>query len=155
MYEEIWKQPQIVLWSQILLNSYEKRLKQPLIEKDEPLVQAKALFFAPFIVVSHGTQNDPILNYGNQMALKLWEMTWDELIAMPSRLTAEPIARQEREKMLALAARQGYIDNYSGIRIAKSGKRFLIEEAIIWNLTDPQEQACGQAATFSKWSFLG
>lgn len=155
MSEEVWKQPHIVLWSQILLNSYEKRLKRSLIKrKDEPLEQAQALFLAPFAIVSHGTQNDPILNYGNQRALKLWEMNWDDLISTPSRLTAEPVNREEREKMLDRAAKQGYIDNYCGIRISKSGKRFLIEDAIVWNLIDSQEQGCGQAATFWRWSFL-
>jgi hypothetical protein len=155
MPEEIWKQAHIIHWSQILLNSYEQRLKSSLIErKSEPLEQAKALFLAPFVIVSHGTQHDPILNYGNQMALKLWEMNWNDLINTPSRLTAEPVEQQEREEMLARAAKYGYIDDYSGIRISKSGKRFSIEEAIIWNLSDTQEQKCGQAATFSKWSFI-
>jgi len=155
MLEDIWKQPQIVFWSQILLDSYEEWLKRPLIErKGEPIEQAKTLFFAPFIVVSHGRQSDPILNYGNQKALSLWEMNWDDFIKTPSRLTAESVEREERKKMLARSAKQGYIDNYCGIRISKSGKRFAIEEAIIWNLIDLQKQACGQAATFGKWSFL-
>jgi len=44
-------------------------------------------------------------------------------------------------------ARQGYIDDYSGVRIAKSGRRFLIERATVWNLGEVEYQ--GQAATFS------
>jgi hypothetical protein len=155
MPEQVWKKPEIVLWSQILLNSYEKLLKQPLIDrKGDPLEQSKALFFAPFAVVSHGIESDPILNYGNQAALELWEMSWEDLIGTPSRLTAEPVNREERERMLALAAKQGFVANYRGIRISKTGRRFLIENAIVWNLVNWEAQVCGQAATFSEWSFL-
>ena len=50
---------------------------------------AEQLFTAPFVLVSHGLEPDPVLNYGNQAALTLWEMTWDELTRTPSRLTAE------------------------------------------------------------------
>ncbi|AFY77442.1 MAG: MEKHLA domain-containing protein [Hydrococcus sp. C42_A2020_068] len=153
--KDVWQQPEIISWSQILLNSYEKLLKKPLMErKGDRLEQAKALFLAPFVVVSHGTESDPILNYGNQMALTLWETSWQDFIATPSRLTAEPIDREERERMLALAAQQGFINDYRGIRISKTGRRFLIGGAIVWNLTDFQNRVLGQAATFSQWSFL-
>jgi hypothetical protein len=155
MSEKIWQKPKIVFWSQILLESYEKLLKQPLMErKGDPSEQAKALFFAPFVVVSHGTESDPILNYGNQIALDLWEMSWEDLTQTPSRLTAEPINRQERERLLDRARQQGFVDNYRGIRISKTQKRFLIENAIVWNLTSDRGEPCGQAATFSDWSFL-
>ncbi|NJK47148.1 MEKHLA domain-containing protein [Candidatus Gracilibacteria bacterium] len=155
MSEEIWQQTKIIFWSQILLESYEKLLKQPLLErKGTPSEQAKSLFFAPFVVVSHGTELDPILNYGNQIALNLWEMSWEDLIQTPSRLTAEPVNRQEREQLLARARQQGFVDDYRGIRISKTQKRFLIEDAIVWNLTGDRGEPCGQAATFSHWSFL-
>jgi hypothetical protein len=49
---------------------------------------------------------------------------------------------------------QGYIDNYQGIRISRTGQRFLIKQAIIWNLTDALGQKCGQAATFSDWHWV-
>jgi len=59
-----------------------------------PVELAGQVFEAPFVVVSHGTEADPILNYGNRAALILWEMSWQELIHTPSRLTAEgPVAR--------------------------------------------------------------
>ncbi len=81
-------------------------------------------------------------------------MNWEELIATPSRLTAEPVNRETRAVMLEQAAKQGYISNCQGIRISSTGKRFLIEQAIIWNLTDEFGQKCGQAATFSDWKWL-
>lgn len=150
----IWQQPQIIDHSQCLLDSYAKYLGKQLISRTgDPLAEAKKLFFAPFVVVSHNSAADPILNYGNQIALELWEMNWEEFCQTPSRCTAEPINREERQQMLTLAAQQGFIDNYQGIRISRGGKRFLINKAIIWNLIDTKAQACGQAATFADWQY--
>jgi len=152
---EIWQQPEIINWTQILLNSYQQLLGQNLIEPTlSQEEQAKTLFFAPFVVLSHGTQSDPIYNYGNQIALELWERNWDELIKMPSRLSAEKVLREERQTLLDQANSQGFITNYQGIRISKTGKRYKINDVILWNLTDQNNQYCGQAATFSQWNLL-
>ena len=119
-----------------------------------PEAQAQALFLAPFVVVSHGTEEDPILNYGSHLAMTLWEMTWEELLQTPSRLTAEVVNRAEREWMLERARTRGYMDNYRGVRISHSGRRFLIENAVVWNVIDATGRRLGQAATFSHWTFL-
>ena len=151
----IWQQPEIICWSQILIKSFQQLLGKNLVAPaNTPEQLAQTLFDAPFVVVSHGTQADPILNYGNQMALQLWSISWDELVTTPSRLTAEPVKQYVRAQMLEQAAKQGYIDNYQGIRISRTGQRFLIEQAIIWNLTDEFGKECGQAATFSDWKLL-
>ena len=115
---------------------------------------AKELFYRPFVVLSHGTQNDPILNYGNRAALELWEMTWEEFTNTPSRLTAEPMNRKERARLLAQVRRNGYIDTYRGVRISKNGRRFLVEQAIVWNIMDANNRYAGQAATFNSWTYL-
>lgn len=154
---QIWRKPEIIAWTDVLLQSYQKLLGQsmPLIEsKENEVERAKALFFAPFVVASHGTEEDPILNYGNQMALDLWEMSWEDFTRTPSRLTAEPINRPEREVLLERVAKQGFIDNYQGVRISSTGRRFAIEKAIVWNLVDGSSLPCGQAATFQSWRFL-
>jgi hypothetical protein len=56
--------------------------------------------------------------------------------------------------LLATVARQGFIDDYRGVRIAKSGGRFVIEQATVWNLLDENRAHYGQAATFSHWRYL-
>lgn len=151
----VWKQPEIISWSQILVNSFQQLTgNQLIVELETPEKLAEALFFAPFALVSHGIQTEPIFNYGNQTALKLWEITWDNFIAMPSRLSAEAENRETRATMLQQAATKGYLDNYRGVRISTKGKRFLIEQAIVWNLQDQAGNKCGQAATFSHWTFL-
>lgn len=123
-------------------------------EVSDKLQLAQKVFEAPFVLVSHGTQTDPILNYGNRAALELWEMSWDELTQTPSRFTAEAPNREERARLLAEVTSRGFIDNYSGVRISKSGRRFRIARAMVWNLLDEVGKPCGQAAMFDQWEML-
>lgn len=45
-------------------------------------------------------------------------------------------------------------DDYAGVRIARTGQRFLIQRATVWNLTDDQGRLGGQAATFREWRYV-
>lgn len=151
----IWQQPEIIRWSQIMAESYQQLLGKNLIDSvNTPKQLAKALFHAPFVLVSHGIQTVPIFNYGNQTALQLWSLSWEEFTATPSASSAEPVARAERAVMLEQAAEKGYIENYQGMRISNMGKRFLIKQVTIWNLTDEFGNKCGQAATYPSWEWL-
>lgn len=145
----------LVTWSQLLLDSFRRWTgRDLLIRTGTPDAQAQALFAAPFVVVSHDTQTDPMLNYGNQRALDLWELSWAQLTSTPSRLTAEPMNRDERARMLAMAEKQGYYFGYRGIRISSTGKRFLVEDATVWSVIDGQGIRVGQAATFGRWTMV-
>ncbi len=119
-----------------------------------PKEQARRIFYAPYVVLSHNTKNDPILNYTNRAGLELFELSWQDLIVTPSRQTTEPVHRAERNRLLSDVANHGYIDDYRGVRISKNGRRFQIERATVWNLLDEQGAPYGQAATFSAWQFL-
>jgi hypothetical protein len=119
-----------------------------------PEAAAEALFHAPFVVLSHDAAPDPILTYGNRIALELFELSWEELIQMPSRYPAEAPDRAERARLLAQVAALGFIDDYAGVRISHTGRRFLIQRATVWNLTDDQGRRCGQAATFREWRYV-
>lgn len=155
MTSQIWTDPPIVEWSQLLLNSFCHWVGRDLLERvGDSDYQAHALFQSPFVVVSHGMDEDPLLNYGNQVALELWELTWEQLVMTPSRLTAEPINRAEREWMLEQARTHGYLDTYRGVRISSTGRRFLVENAVVWNVVDAGGQRVGQAATFAQWTWL-
>ncbi|MDO9311437.1 MAG: MEKHLA domain-containing protein [Nitrosomonas sp.] len=150
-----WADPQIVQWCQYLLDSYAHWVKRELIQRNgTPLEQAKRLFNSAFVVASHGVENDPLLNYGNQAALNLWAMDWQQFTQTPSRLTAEPVNREKRARMLEQARTQGYISDYCGVRISSTGKRFLVDQAIIWNIHKPDGITIGQGATFSSWKHL-
>jgi hypothetical protein len=81
-------------------------------------------------------------------------LDWERFTKTPSRLTAEPVDQAERGRMLVRARKQGFIDDYKGVRISGTGKRFLVEQAIVWNVVGAEGEPLGQAATFSKWKFL-
>ena len=111
----------------------------------------EALWNARSVIVAHGTEPDPVFFYGNRMALALFEMDWASFVRMPSRLSAEPLLREERARVLERVSRDGYISDYSGIRVSSSGKRFRIEQAVVWDLLDASGACHGQAATFDHW----
>ena len=56
--------------------------------------------------------------------------------------------------LLSQVSEKGYIDNYQGIRISRSQRKFLIKDALVWNVLDPDGNAYGQAALFSEWRYL-
>jgi len=144
-----------VVHVQRLLDSFRRYLGYDLIPRDgTPEEQAQRLDTWPAVVVSHGCEADPIINYGNQTALRLWEVDAATLRSMPSRKTAEPMHRDERARLLERTAQQGYVDDYQGIRISSTGRRFRIEQAIVWNVVDENGQYVGQAATFDHWIHL-
>jgi hypothetical protein len=134
----------------LIAESYRRLTGKPLLS-EMPLDEqkfAEAMWHAPFAIVAHGTEADPVFFYGNRYALQHFEMSFDEFVRLPSRLSAEPEAQHAREKALAMVAQQGYIDGYSGMRVAKSGRRFMITDCTIWNLLDAQGGNQGQAAIF-------
>lgn len=115
---------------------------------------AELAYAAPFVLLSHDAADDPLLTYGNLTAQNLFAMDWGNLVGTPSRETAEAPERAERELLLRRVAENGYIDDYSGIRIAADGRRFVIRNATVWNVSDVQGNRIGQAAAFSEWEPL-
>lgn len=116
---------------------------------------ADALYNATFALVAHGIEADPIFNYGNKTALALWAYNYDEWLQLPSRLSAETGVQANRALLLQEVKRNGFSDNYSGIRIAKDGQRFMIHQATVWNIIDAKStEHLGQAAKFDAWEFL-
>ncbi|MFP6905278.1 MAG: MEKHLA domain-containing protein [Verrucomicrobiota bacterium] len=113
---------------------------------------AQAVWEAPFVVVSHGIESDPVFNFGNRAALALFELDWDDFIRLPSRKSAEPVERAKRQDLLKRVTRDGFIDDYAGIRISASGRRFKVRNAVVWNVADDAGIPCGQAATFTEWT---
>ncbi len=151
-----WQTPEVIRHTLRLMASFQHWTGQRLFDpnSEDPAAAAKALFMAPFVVVSHGVQADPIFNYGNQQALDLWEFDWQTFTQLPSHLSAEPIARNDRDRLLASAKTKGYISDYQGIRISRTGKRFWIEDVILWDVLTESGESCGQAAMFAQWQFL-
>lgn len=128
-----------------------KELCDPALSDTEA---ARWIFEAPCIVASHDTAADPVFNYANRAALDLFEMTWTEFTTLPSRKSAELPDRAERARLLAEVTAKGFIHDYSGLRIAKSGRRFRIANATVWNLAVDDGTPRGQAVMFDQWRYV-
>jgi PAS domain-containing protein len=106
---------------------------------------------APFCVLAHNTDDDPRFIYANRSAQRCFEYDWDEVTALRSRLSAEQPNRDERARLLDAVRTHGFSRDYRGLRIAKSGRRFWIENVTVWNLVDTDGVYRGQAATWREW----
>jgi len=139
----------------LLIASYRHWTGRELVDAGpSALVRARTLYEASFVVASHGTEPDPVFNYGNRAALALFETTWEAFTSLPSRLSAETVVRAERERLLARVHAHGFIDDYSGVRISTRGRRFRIARATVWNVVDANRAPRGQAVMFRDWEYL-
>ena len=139
--------------ARLILANYRRLLGRDLADvADGPNSEAQ-LFDAPCAVLSAlgPFGSDHAFNYANRAALQLFEYSWDELMGKPSSASAEPVHRDERRKLLDEVGKHGFLENYSGIRISKNGRRFRIKKATVFNLLDDDGKYIGQAATFSDW----
>jgi hypothetical protein len=62
--------------------------------------------------------------------------------------------RAERQQLLDAVTGNGFMSGYRGVRITKSGRRFQMEDGVVWQLVDESGTSRGQAATFSTWAYL-
>ena len=134
----------------IIAESFLRLTGRPLLDDPSP----ERLWNAPRVIVAHGTEADPVFFYGNRLALEVFEMDFSSFTRLPSRFSAEPVNREERARLLDRVSRDGFIDDYAGVRISAQGKRFRIEQAVVWNLIDLEGVCHGQAATFDRWKVL-
>ena len=121
---------------------------QPLLNDPERLWNVRC------VIVAHGSEADPVFFYGNRMPLEVFAMDFAGFTRLPSRYSAEPLEREERALLLERVSRDGFIDDYAGVRISANGQRFRIEQAVVWNLIDEKGVCHGQAATFDRWQMI-
>jgi PAS domain S-box-containing protein len=100
--------------------------------------------------LSHSAEADPRFVYANLSVLRCFEYTREEFLGLPSRLSAEPDRREERDRFVHEVRTRGFAEGYRGLRIAKSGRRFWIEDVTMWNLVDDDFVLRGQAATYGR-----
>jgi len=140
----------------LLTTSYQRLLGQALVPIELGAAEGAAWLYAeaPFAVLAHNTAPDPVFVYGNVAAQQRFGYDWDEITRLPSRLSAEAPNREERQRFLERVQTLGYESGYRGVRITKSGQRFMIEEATLWQLLDADGQLHGQAVIIPRTSEL-
>ncbi len=150
-----WQTPAIQRLSRIIVASHRRWTGRELVPEAPAAELARDLYELPAVVLAHAPGPDPLFIYANHTAQHLWELDWPSFLALPSRRSAEPEFGPERAAMLAQAQRDGFFAGYRGIRITATGRRFRIEDALLWNLVDEDGAPAGQAATFANWTVLG
>ncbi len=138
-------------FAELLVDSHARLVGRSLLGQDDPGQEPLARWLyqqAPFCLLAHDTSADPHFVYANRAAQACFGYTWQEFTTLPSRASAEVPEQNERQRLLEAVRRDGFIDDYRGVRIAKSGRRFWIEGAVVWELLDRQGVRHGQAATF-------
>jgi PAS domain-containing protein len=136
---------------ELLRDSYARLVGSPLLEAEAGRDATWLYRDAPFAVLAHNTEPDPRFIYANRTAQRCFEYSWDELVRLQSRLSAEEPDRAERQRLLDAVASRGFVTGYAGLRIAKSGRRFWIRDGVIWQLIDERGVTHGQAAIFRSW----
>jgi hypothetical protein len=165
--------PELLMDLLSVCQSYWKHTGTYLLEGVELDGLAKALYEAPFVCLAHNrfeveaaAAEDPsappqetVFTYANRAALTLFEGNWDQVVGMPSRLSADdsPEAQADRDRLLAEAAKggdakgRGIVRNYSGWRRSLKGARFLIKDATLFNVSDLSGDLWGQAVVFDEY----
>ena len=133
---------------ELVAASFLRLTGRPLLDDARP----ESFWRAARVIVAHGVEADPLFFYGNRLAMVAFEMRFADFVRLPSRFSAEAINREARARLLERVVRDGFIDDYSGIRISATGRRFRIERAVVWNLIDADGRMHGQAATFERWT---
>ena len=105
---------------------------------------------ASHCVLAHNTDPDPRFIYANRAAQAAFDYDWDEI--MPAVAALGGAGRPRGASAPARSGRPPRLRHrLSGLRIAKSGRRFLIEDGVVWQLIDSDGAVRGQAATFAHW----
>ena len=151
----------VIAYNRLMANSFQRFTGESILGATDAarltnIELAQAMFDAPQAIVSHGTEADPIFRYANAQALALWEMDWANFTRLPSRLSAEAAGdiQLDRNALLKAALASGWIDNYTGVRISSTGRRFDIRDTVLWNVVDDDGVRHGQAAFIRDWRFL-
>jgi PAS domain S-box-containing protein len=140
-------------FARLLTDSYQRVLGRPLLPGTGAEADTARWLYedAPFVLLAHDTSADPLFVYANRTAQRRFGYPWDEFVGMPSRLSAQAPERAERDAFMAAVLRNGFVDDYRGLRITRSGSRFWIEQATVWNLVDAANTLLGQAALVPRW----
>jgi hypothetical protein len=169
--------PELLMDLLSICQSYWKHTGSYLLEGVELDALARALYEAPFVCLAHNrfeveaaqaeagagpgapAQRETVFTYANRAALTLFEGAWDDVVGMPSRLSADdsPEAQADRDRLLQAAAQggaekgKGIVRNYSGWRRSLKGARFLIRDATLFNVSDLSGELWGQAVVFDEY----
>jgi hypothetical protein len=114
----------------------------------------RSAWLGNFALLTHRGDARATLNYGNAFALSLWEYDWNTFVSTPSAATAPDEASELRDVVMKKVGHDNFVAGYSGARISRTGRRFLIQDVTIWRLMDEAGGSFGVGAFFRHYRYL-
>lgn len=131
----------------VILDSFRRSVGRDLVARSgDPADDANRLFELPQAVLAHDASTQPLLDWVNAAAAAAFDATPEILIGRPSSATAPPDATADRRQLFEILARRGFVTGYSGVRISLTGRRFIIDDVIVFALADAAGHPAGHAA---------
>eukprot|EP00667_Euglena_gracilis_P025548 EG_transcript_30060 len=139
----------------LLLSNYRRLLHADLagVSLDDPDF-ARTLYESPYAIISHGNEADPIYNYANLTAQRLFEMSWERFTSIPSRSTTDEMRQADRDAFVQATREHGYQSGYPGVRTSDKGRRFQLRNCTLFNLVDEDGDYRGQAVVTNEFEYL-
>ena len=120
----------------------------------DPDALGRSAYFGDFALLCHRGGADAVLNYGNAFALRLWQCDWSSFVTTPSAATTPMEVSGARDLLMQKVSRDNFVRGYSGERIDRTGRRFLIQDVTVWRLLDAAGNSFGMAAFFRRYRYL-
>jgi len=139
--------PRFIARATLILDSHRRLLGRELCARSGDAAEdARRLFHLPLAVLAHDTSPQPLLDWANLAAARAFDATPESLLGRPSADTAPADAIDERRALFDVLARQGFVTGYSGVRVSLTGRRFVIDDVTVLEVTDAAGQPAGHAA---------
>jgi len=139
--------PRFITRASEILESYRRRLGHDLFDRSgDPAEDGRRLFELPMAVLAHDASPTPLLDWANLAAARAFDATPESLLGRPSAATAPADAVADRGKLFEALARDGFVTGYSGVRVSLTGRRFVIDDVTVLEVTDATGRPAGHAA---------
>jgi len=130
-----------------ILDSFRRCVGRELIGRSGDAAEdASRLFDLPLAVLAHDTAPQPLLDWANAAAAAAFDATPESLLGRLSSATAPPDATADRRQLFEALARDGFVTGYSGVRVSLTGRRFIIDDVTVFEVTDAAGRPAGHAA---------
>jgi PAS domain-containing protein len=131
----------------VILDSFRRCVGRDLVGRSgDPADDARRLFDLPQAVLAHDTSPAPLLDWANLAAARAFDATPETLLGRPSADTAPADATADRRQLFEALARDGFVTGYSGVRVSLTGRRFIIDDVTVFEVTDAAGRPAGHAA---------
>jgi hypothetical protein len=141
------KDPGLISRAREILDSFHLLLGRELVPRSGDAAEdARRLFDLPLAVLAHDTSPQPLLDWANLAAARAFDATPESLLGRPSAATAPADAVADRRTLFDVLARRGFVTGYSGVRVSLTGRRFLIEDVTVLEVTGTTGRPAGHAA---------